>query len=268
MVKIEFNSLTRQGDAPENDDSLAIIRSPTNEVLIALADGLGGHKGGAEASAAVTSAIKLLWADNPTLFHQPAENWNDSFKDLFQQVNQSLLQKKRLLKLHEMRTTLVLFYISHEKSLAMWGHCGDSRLYHIRESGIVGSTKDHSVAQMLVAQNELTRDRLNAHPERHRLTRSLGSDGPESRPRVIPEPVLLEAGDRFLICSDGWWEYLSDSEIVELSGLCEQASPSANGTNRLEFWMTEMDALIKERIVEKTDVVHKDDRTAAVMQIS
>ena len=100
-------------------------------------------------------------------------------------------------------------------------HVGDCRLYLIRAGEPRLLTRDHSLAMALAMQGEIPLDDVRKHPERSRVTRSLGERRPmpdylvDTLEQVTGKPTMeLEAGDTLLLCSDGVWEPLSDEELV------------------------------------------------------
>jgi len=109
-----------------------------------------------------------------------------------------------------MRTTLAL--LISDLRLALWAHVGDSRIYHFRDGRIAHQTADHSVPQMLANAGDISPDDIRGHIDRSRLLQALGQDEPV-RATVLESPVQLESGDAFLLCTDGWWEYVTELEM-------------------------------------------------------
>jgi len=100
-------------------------------------------------------------------------------------------------------------------------HVGDCRLYLIRAGEARLLTRDHSLAMALAMQGEIRLDEVREHPERSRVTRSLGDRRPmpdylvDTLEQVTGKPTAdLELGDTLLLCTDGVWEPLSDDELV------------------------------------------------------
>ena len=96
---------------------------------------------------------------------------------------------------------------------AHWAHVGDVRLYVLRDGDVVFQTKDHSVPQALANAGEIGIDEIRGHEDRNRLLRSLGS--PEKpQPSVLEKPFDVLNGDIFLLCTDGFWEYVNELEML------------------------------------------------------
>ena len=89
---------------------------------------------------------------------------------------------------------------------------GDSRVYHANQGNIVQITKDHSVVEDMIARGDLTRAEARKHPNKHLITRALGTSD-EERPDVFI--LSLDAGDYILLCSDGLSNVVADNEILQ-----------------------------------------------------
>ncbi|HYL97977.1 MAG TPA: serine/threonine-protein phosphatase, partial [Blastocatellia bacterium] len=94
----------------------------------------------------------------------------------------------------------------------MTGHAGDSRLYYFQSGRIRYQTKDHSVPQTMVDAGEMSAAQIRGHADRNRLLRSLGMDG-EFKPTISCEKQPLHSEDAFLICVDGFWEFVYETEM-------------------------------------------------------
>lgn len=97
-------------------------------------------------------------------------------------------------------------------------HIGDSRIYRLRHGKLSRMTKDHSMLQVMLDAGIITEEEAETHPQRHVITRALGFSRDESEKTLpdIREPIRGKNGDRYLICSDGVTDMLSDSRIESL----------------------------------------------------
>lgn len=209
-----------------------------------LADGLGGHASGEVASEiAVEGALAAF---------RPRANADAETVEACVTRAQELVRtyQGHSEDLESMRTTLVVL-AADGTGTARWAHVGDSRLYVFSGGQIVARTTDHSVPQALVAAGEITPDEVRGHPDRNRLLRAVG--GAEAARPTISEPYAVARGDAFLLCSDGFWELVTEDEMqddlaaaVDPAGwvaamerrLTERASGTHDNYSALATWAT------------------------------
>ncbi|MBS0309422.1 MAG: serine/threonine-protein phosphatase, partial [Proteobacteria bacterium] len=108
------------------------------------------------------------------------------------------------------RTTIVACLIQH--NTAVWAHCGDSRLYWMRNGQILARTRDHSRIETLIAQGKVDPSERETHPDRNKLFNCLGA--PNLPIVEVSRPASLQGGDVLLLCSDGLWSVLPDHVMV------------------------------------------------------
>lgn len=202
-MNLRAASISDAGGKKVNEDSCAIFNRPPWWCYV-VADGLGGHGAGDVASQAAISAIQSLFKirfgfDDDCLC---------SFVNSAQQELLRLQQSNP--KYRAMRTTMVLL-ISDGKQ-ARWAHVGDSRLYMFRNGVVLEHTFDQSVPQALVRAGEITFEQIRFHEDRNRLLQALGSDNPP-RIELASNLVSLNKGDAFLLCTDGFWEWVLEEEM-------------------------------------------------------
>jgi serine/threonine protein phosphatase PrpC len=112
-----------------------------------------------------------------------------------------------------MHSTVVCLVIDFVQHRAHWAHSGDSRMYWFRQGRVLDRTRDHSLVQGLVDSGVLTADQVRTHPKRSELRSALGL-APESLEVSAGEGAdEVQAGDVFLLCTDGLWEYLDDAAL-------------------------------------------------------
>ena len=196
-----------------------------------VADGLGGHRGGADASRAAADALMDAYASALDAAMTPLEQHARALVDA---ADVAVKDAQRRCTNDDMRTTLAVLVV--DDGDAVWSHVGDSRIYRFRGGRIVDQTSDHSVPQLLVRTGEITADEVRHHPERSRLLRALGQPEPP-RPTVAARTPVMP-GDAFLLCSDGWWELVLEAEMEDdLAASC--GDPTA--------WIARMAERIRER---------------------
>ena len=186
-----------------NEDSALI-----NGVLIAVADGMGGHAGGEVASkvAITTLAQTLPLLNNDEMDSESLEDFLQS--SVLDVDNEIRLTAEADDRLSGMGTTLTAIALYRNKAYVL--HTGDSRAYRLRGKEFTQITKDHSVVQELIDAGTITEEEAAVHPQRSVLTNVLMGHG-NITPLLIEYEV--KAGDKFLLCSDGLSNVVSNQEI-------------------------------------------------------
>lgn len=207
-MKIDVAHYTCSGGHDINEDSFL-----ANGPVFAVADGLGGHANGEEASAC---AIQYL-----------QENCKGNFDDkkileILNAVNQAVIDLNS-----PARTTIAAAFV--EKNEFRYANVGDSRVYYFRNGKLFAQTKDHSVCQALVDMGTLSAEDIRSSEDRSRLLKVLGNEKDLNLKKTYPV-IEMQEGDAFLICSDGFWEFVYEKEMEE----------DLQGTNSAEQWMNRM----------------------------
>ncbi len=188
-----------------NEDWLG-ERKTINGWVAVVCDGMGGHVGGATASHIAVDTI---------LDYLSSEYFEDARIAIGKAIDQAniAIQRKASIQpeLNGMGSTCVLLIVREGKVYI--GHVGDSRIYLIRDHRIHQLTKDHSYVQMLVDMGEITPEQAEHHPRKNEITNALGI--PQMQPAtVMQNPIDPQAGDCFLLCSDGL-SGMVDSKTIE-----------------------------------------------------
>ena len=211
MFKImgsHFSGVSDQGLLRDsNQDHYYIDR--TGRFFI-LADGMGGYAGGEQASRLATETIQGI-LDTHWDGAQPTV---DLLKRALQAANDKILDhQQRYPERADMGTTVVFLACRPTDPQPWCAHVGDSRLYRLRGNQLDQITEDHTWIARAVRSGQLSPDQSRSHPWRHLLFQCLGR---EDLAELDIQPVSCQAGDRFLICSDGLTEELSDDLIADL----------------------------------------------------
>ena len=179
-----------------------------NGLVSVVCDGMGGHVGGATASKiAVNTILDNL---NTKYYDDPRIAIGESI-DI---ANKAILSEANAHpELSGMGSTCVLLIVRNGKVYI--GHVGDSRIYLIRSKKIVQLTKDHSYVQMLVDRGEITTEQAEHHPRKNEITNALGIPNMTTA-TVATDPIIPEAGDCFLLCSDGLSGMVSKDAICKI----------------------------------------------------
>jgi len=207
-VELDVYLYTNEGGRSHNEDS-ADYHVNGDQGIFAVADGLGGHLGGADASGLVVDELLNAWEEESgELSPSDLGQW---LSERLRLANQSLLAAQREQR-NNMKTTAVVLAVKDGQ--AAWCHVGDSRLYYLACGRLAAVTGDHSVTYKKYAAGEIRRREINFDEDRSSLLRVVGDEDrclPESGG---PESGQVTPGDAFLLCSDGFWEYLFDEEIL------------------------------------------------------
>lgn len=182
--------------------------------LWVVADGMGGHSGGAEASRMACDAV------NEGVRHgMPLA---DAFEVAHSRVRSAQEGNPAL---HDMGTTLVAVREHEGEYELAW--VGDSRIYRFNsESGEFEClTRDHNVAGRLLETGRITEDQARAHPQRHILTDCIGQR--EGLPTIESTRLDWRPGDRLLLCTDGLNGELSDPELARWLGSLDSPRAAA-----------------------------------------
>ena len=206
-MRFSVYQVSRKGGREKNEDRMGYCY--TREAgLFALADGMGGHPEGEVASQLALQTLAAMFQrdSKPTL--------DDPLRFLLEAIiaghHQLLRYAAQRALIDTPRTTVVACLL--QGNAAYWAHCGDSRLYLLRGGKLVARTRNHSYMEL---QN--TMSKVSTLPERYNrnvLFTCLGSPG---KPVVdTAGPLLMQPGDRLMLCSDGLWGTVPDDQIVDM----------------------------------------------------
>jgi protein phosphatase len=180
-----------------NEDALF-----TSDRLFAVADGMGGHQGGEVASTVALSTLDERFTEPST----------EGLVAAARIANEAVFERAADdPELRGMGTTLVAIAPIADSDALAWINVGDSRLYLLRDGALTQISEDHSLVQEAVRAGDLTPEEALVHPQRNIVTRALGID-PEVD--VDGDQVDSFAGDRYVLCSDGLYEFVDDDRIA------------------------------------------------------
>ena len=205
-MRFSVYQISRKGGREKNEDRMGYCYT-RDSGLFALADGMGGHPEGEVASQLSLQALASMFQrDAKPMLSDPLAFLQQAVMAGHHQLLHYATQKALI---DTPRTTLVACLL--QGNSAYWAHCGDSRLYLVRGERLIARTRDHSYAELQQTLNQVVpmKEKFN----RNVLFTCLGSPG---KPVVdTAGPMLLQPGDRLLLCSDGLWGNVSDAEITE-----------------------------------------------------
>lgn len=191
------------GGRQEQQDRAAVFESDSGQLLV-VADGLGGHEAAEQAAQAVIDAAHDRFK-RAVLFEDAAQQLGAIVDGAHRRIQAMGLSAAGRGTPH---STCVLLYVGG--GVASWAHVGDSRLYRFENGRLAARTTDHSVVEMMRLEGRITEEEMKTHPNQIRLYDCLGgarAPSPDFGSKVI------EAGDAFLLASDGIWAYATNAQL-------------------------------------------------------
>lgn len=192
-----------------NEDSVIIISNARNEFVLAVADGMGGHKAGEVASAIATNHIKGSFYELETLGTKAeAIDW---LRLIVKEINEKIFEyADNNPESKGLGTTLVIAVKTNDYIL--YGNIGDSSGYVIKNDTLHKVTKDHTYVGMLLTSGRLTEETAKNHPGKNLLTRALGANNP-----IEIDIFDIDTSVKGLfLCSDGLTNMLTDEQIEKI----------------------------------------------------
>ncbi len=203
-----------------NEDSITVVRPGGNYtsekgMLAVVADGMGGHQAGEYASRLAVDAITQFYYADAS--RKPPEDLLHSLKEANNRIYSEASTDASLQGMGTTATALAL-----RQGKAYFAHVGDSRMYRLRDGIIEQLTEDHTLLMALLKSGSLTEEQAQNFPDRHVITRALGSH-PDVEVMISDNGFELEIDDRFILCSDGLHDLVSSEDIrIAISGRSPQ----------------------------------------------
>lgn len=203
-MKVDVGAATDIGQVREGNEDSYLVVAP----LYAVADGMGGHRGGEVASTLALQTVQQLFESGEgTLAQQVTE------------ANRAVFDRSRSDRsVSGMGTTLTAALIDVDRVHLV--HVGDSRAYLLRRGELTQLTEDHTLVHRMVMEGEISQEEAETHPHRSILTRALGVD---PNVQIDEGDVEVVDGDRLLLCTDGLTGMVPEGQIRDI--LTENADP-------------------------------------------
>lgn len=192
-----------------NEDNGGYFFNKAGEILVVVADGMGGHRAGDVASSMAVTYLHEHWTEQEAMDNPAsAESW---LGKQIKRVNEAIFNHAQThAECQGMGTTLVAA-ICTERFTTI-AHIGDSRCYLYNENGFKQITEDHSLVNELVRTGQISREDAEHHPRKNVLLRALGT---EPNVQFDCRTIVFEEGDYLLLSSDGLTNKVSHQELLE-----------------------------------------------------
>ena len=202
-MKFSVFQVSRRGGREKNEDRMGYSYTRRSGLFL-LADGMGGHPDG---EVAAHLALTSMSATYQKVSDSVIEDVDEFLTDAVMAAHRDILRYALERGMQDTpRTTIVAAFV--QNGMAHWVHCGDSRLYMVRDDEVLARTRDHSYQERHPGNGPFTAHQAN----RNILFTCLGSP---SKPILeVMGPVMLQQGDKILLCSDGLWGSLTDEDIL------------------------------------------------------
>ncbi len=202
-MKFSVFQVSRKGGRSNNEDRMGYCYTRDSAVFV-LADGMGGHpQGEVAAQLALQTVVELFQKMAQTKLADVADFLTEALMASHRQILHYAIEKGLL---DSPRTTIVVAVV--QSDCVCWTHCGDSRLYWVRQGELLTRTRDHSLLEQTQTGKIKSHERIN----RNALFTCLGSPIKPVFSVSAVQPLLH--GDKLMLCSDGLWSSLSEDEIV------------------------------------------------------
>ncbi len=214
-LALQSAQLTHIGDRQSNQDAQGSAQRGGLACYV-VSDGAGGHAGGEIASNLVVKAVIDSFLKE--------QSFGTRAMRFYVGQALSMVAKARHANatIKDMSATLAAVLIDNENRCALWAHLGDTRVYLFRSRKVQSVTRDHSLVQQFVDAGYCPPEALRTHPQRSVLYAAVGTEG-ETAPEMTADAVTLQDGDAILLCTDGFWEWITETEMERCLGAANSA---------------------------------------------
>jgi serine/threonine protein phosphatase PrpC len=207
FLRVDYADISLLGGREENQDRVTAAVAEHSALLVVV-DGMGGHADGAKAAEVTQQVVLEAFWHTPLPLFDPLGFLHLTLGRAHEEVVKLGVQ---LPIEHRPRATCAICLV--QQGATWWAHVGDSRLYHLRHGSVLARSRDHSHVELLLREGLITADQAQTHPMRNFVECCLGGDP------ILPDMTLtrrraLEPNDVLLVCTDGMWAGVKDSEIA------------------------------------------------------
>ncbi len=208
-MQIEYAKVSALGDRQDNQDRAAIVVSDEAALMLVF-DGMGGHSDGAKAAETGMKVVQEVFMsavqpifDPQGFLYMALSTAHDEVVRLGAEVAVDFRP----------RATCAVCLV--QEGGAFWAHIGDSRIYQVRDRGVLTRSRDHSHVEVLIQEGAISEEEAQDHPMRNFVECCIGGDAPVPDMSITSRKPL-EPGDVLLACSDGLWSGLGDPDMAEI----------------------------------------------------
>lgn len=228
---MDFSLISKTGERLINEDAVGETSLGDRHAFI-VCDGLGGHEKGEIASSIAVNTAKEVFQKEASKNIFSIEN---CLRLCMEESNARILDyQDSHLQAADMKTTMTVLICDEQRY--QWAHAGDSRLYLFENRRLKYWTKDHSVPQMLANAGQIKESEIRFHKDRNRLLQVLGNREAPLRYSVSDE-IALSGVPAVLMCTDGFWEWITESEMCALLKKADSAGE----------WLSLMEKIVAEK---------------------
>ncbi len=214
-MQIEYAKISALGDRSDNQDRAAVVVSE-DAALMLVFDGMGGHSDGARAAETGLQVVQDLFMaatlpvfDPQGFLYLALSRAHDAVANLGNDIAVDFRP----------RATCAICLV--QEGGAFWAHIGDSRIYLVRDGGVLTRSRDHSHVEVLIQEGAITEEEALDHPMRNFVECCIGGDAPVPDMSITGKKALLP-GDVLLACSDGLWSGLTDADMSQIGAPGEE----------------------------------------------
>jgi serine/threonine protein phosphatase PrpC len=208
-MHVEYAKVSALGDRQDNQDRAAVVVSDDAAMMLVF-DGMGGHSDGAVAAETGLKIVQDLFMSSTLPVFDPQ---GFLYMALARAHDEVVGLGREVAVDFRPRATCAVCLI--QEGGAYWAHIGDSRIYQVRDGGVLNRSRDHSHVEVLIQEGAITEEEAQDHPMRNFVECCIGGDAP------VPDMSItnkqgLQPGDVLLACTDGLWSGMSDEDIADI----------------------------------------------------
>jgi serine/threonine protein phosphatase PrpC len=209
-MQVEYAKVSALGDRQDNQDRAAVVVADDAAIMMVF-DGMGGHTDGARAAETAMQIVQ----DSFMAASLPMFDPQGFLYSVLAHAHDEVVGLGRDLAIDfRPRATCAICLI--QEGGTFWAHIGDSRIYLVRDGGVLARSRDHSHVEVLIQEGAITEEEALDHPMRNFVECCIGGDEPVPDMSISGKKKLLP-GDVLLACSDGLWTGLSDADMTDIA---------------------------------------------------